>query len=87
MSIATAWLELAKEERKRHRRHWGSLEKHDIPKIKKQSGRPVGTYNPERLALIKKLIGQGLNNAQVAREIGVSESSIRYWRSKYNIQW
>jgi len=87
MSIATAWLELAEEERKRHRRHWGTLEKHDIPKIKKKSGRPVGTYNPERLALIKKLIAQGFNNAEVAREIGVTESSIRYWRAKYNIKW
>lgn len=85
MSIATEWLKLAREERKRHRRHWGTLEKHDIPKIKKQSGRPLGTYNPERLELIKTLRRQGLSNADVAKQVGVSESSIRYWRAKYNI--
>lgn len=87
MTTATAWAALAAEERKRHRRAWGSIQEKKDPKTKKQTGRPVGTYNPERLALIKKLIGQGMKNAEVARAIGVSESSIRYWRAKYNIQW
>ena len=86
MTTATAWAALAAEERKRHRRAWGSVQEKKEPKPKKQT-RTVGTYNPERLALIKKLIGQGMNNAEVARAIGVSESSIRYWRVKYNIQW
>jgi transposase-like protein len=87
MTTATAWAALAAEERKRHRRAWGSIQEKNPSKPKKQTGRTVGTYNPERLALIKKLIGQGMNNAEVARAIGVSESSIRYWRVKYNIQW
>jgi len=87
MTTATAWAALAAEERKRHRRAWGTVPENPKTKPKKQARRSVGTYNPERLALIKKLIGQGMNNAEVARAIGVSESSIRYWRVKYNIQW
>ena len=38
--------------------------------------------NPERKALIVEMVNEGFRTG-LAREIGISESSVRYWRAKY----
>jgi len=88
MSIATAWLELAKQERAAHRRKWGTLAQQDAkPKPKpKQAGRPLGTYKPERLALIAEMVREGFRTCDIAEELEISESSVRYWRAKYELK-
>jgi DNA-binding NarL/FixJ family response regulator len=85
MTIATAWAALAKQENAAYRKKWGTglqQQKREEPKPK-QKGRPHGTYNPERLALIKELIEEGFRTCEIAKEAGISESSVRYWRAKY----
>jgi len=85
MTIATAWAELAKKENAAYRKKWGTglqQQKREQPKPK-QKGRPVGTYNPERLALIKEMIEEGFRTVDIANELGISESSVRYWKAKY----
>lgn len=84
MSIATAWLELAAQERAAHNKRWGKIpqkrggEKY-IPKKRK------GTRDPKRLELIQEMIREGFRTVDIAQELGVSESSIRYWRKHYNL--
>jgi DNA-binding NarL/FixJ family response regulator len=85
MTIATAWAALAKQENAAYRKKWGTglqQQKKEQPKPK-QKGRPVGTYNPERLALIKELVEEGFRTVDIANELGISESSVRYWKAKY----
>jgi DNA-binding NarL/FixJ family response regulator len=85
MTTATAWAALAKQENAAYRKKWGTSlqrQKREDPKPK-QKGRPKGTYNPERLALIKELIQEGFRTVDIAREAGISESSVRYWKAKY----
>jgi DNA-binding NarL/FixJ family response regulator len=85
MTIATAWAALAKLENAAYRKKWGTglqQQKREQPKPK-QKGRPHGTYNPERLALIKELVNEGFRTCDIAQELGISESSVRYWRAKY----
>ena len=83
MSIATAWLELAAQERARHNETWGRIpekrKKKYIPRKRK------GPRNPKRLELIREMIQEGLRTVDIANELGVSESSIRYWRRYYNL--
>jgi DNA-binding NarL/FixJ family response regulator len=84
MSIATAWLELAAQERAAHNKRWGKIpqkkgEEKYIPKKRK------GTRDPKRLELIREMIREGLRTVDIAEELGVSESSIRYWRKHYNL--
>ncbi len=85
MTIATAWAALAKQENAAYRKKWGTglqQQKREQPKPK-QKGRRHGTYNPERLALIKELVNEGFRTCDIAQELGISESSVRYWRAKY----
>ena len=85
MTIATAWAALAKQENAAYRKKWGTglqQQKRDDPKPK-QKGRPLGTYNPERLALIKEMVEEGFRTVDIANELGISESSVRYWKAKY----
>lgn len=84
MSEATAWLELAKQERAAHRRAWGTIPQQQAQP--KKPYKPKGTYNPERLALIKEMISEGFTNTMIAEELGVTDSSIRYWKNKYNLR-
>lgn len=88
MTIAVAWAELAKQERAAHRKRWGTIAQQDKqPKPKpKQSGRPQGTYNPERLELIKEMVREGFRTVDIANELGISESSVRYWKAKYELR-
>ena len=88
MSEATAWVELAKQERAAHRKRWGTIAQQDKqPKPEpKQKGRPHGTYNPERLALIKEMVREGFRTVEIADELGISESSVRYWKAKYELK-
>jgi len=82
-----AWAELAKKENAAYRKKWGTTlqqQKRDDPKPEpKQTGRPSGPYNPERLALVKELVEEGFRTVDIAREAGISESSVRYWKAKY----
>jgi len=85
MTIATAWAALAKQENAAYRKKWGTglqQQKREQPKPK-QKGRPHGTYNPERLALIKEMVEEGFRTVDIANELDISESSVRYWRAKY----
>ena len=87
MTVATAWEQLAEKERARHRRTWGrtnpvQYEKDQKPK---PQGRTFGTTNPERLKQIKKWVRQGKKNVWIARELGIAEQSVRYWKKKYNL--
>jgi len=83
MSIATAWLELAAQERARHNKTWGRIpekrKEESIPKKRK------GARDPKRLELIREMIREGFRTVDIAEELGVSESSIRYWRRHYNL--
>lgn len=85
MTIAKAWAELAKKENAAYRKKWGTglqQQKREEPKPK-QKGRPHGTYNPERLELIREMINEGFRTVDIARELGVSDSCVRYWKAKY----
>ena len=85
MTIATAWAALAKQENAAYRKKWGTglqQQKREQPKPK-QTGRPLGTYNPERLALIGEMVSEGFRTVDIANELGISESSVRYWKAKY----
>ena len=85
MTIATAWAALAKQENAAYRKKWGTglqQQKREDPKPKRKGTRK-GTYNPERLALMKEMISEGLRTVDIARELGISESSVRYWKAKY----
>lgn len=85
MTIATAWAALAKQENAAYRKKWGTglqQQKREEPKPK-QKGRPYGTYNPERLALIKEMVEEGFRTVDIANELDISESSVRYWKAKY----
>lgn len=88
MTTAVAWAELAKQERAAHRKRWGTLAQQDKePKPKpKQSGRPHGTYNQERLDLIAEMVREGFRTVDIANELDISESSVRYWKSKYELR-
>ena len=84
MSIATAWLELAAQERAAHNKRWGRIpqkrtEEKYIPKKRK------GTRDPKRLLLIQEMVREGFRTVDIAQELGISESSIRYWRKHYNL--
>jgi len=85
MTIATAWAALAKQENAAYRKKWGTglqQQKREQPKPTRKGTRK-GTYNPERLELIKEMIGEGLRTVDIANELGISESSVRYWKAKY----
>ncbi len=88
MTDAIAWAELAAQERAAHRRAWGRhtlLESEKAPLPKNPKGR-VGTYNPERLEQIRQWVRERKTNAWIARELNISESSVRYWKAKYFIK-
>ena len=85
MTTAKAWAALAKQENAAYRKKWGTglqQQKREEPKPK-QKGRPHGTYNPKRKALIVEMVREGFRTVDIAQEIGISESSVRYWRAKY----
>jgi DNA-binding NarL/FixJ family response regulator len=88
MTTAVAWAELAKQERAAHRKRWGTIAQQDKkPKPEpKQSGRPHGTYNQERLDLIAEMVREGFRTVDIANELDISESSVRYWKSKYELR-
>jgi len=85
MTIATAWAALAKQENAAYRKKWGTglqQQKREDPKPKRKGTRK-GTYNPERLALIGEMVSEGFRTVDIANELGISESSVRYWKAKY----
>lgn len=82
--IGRRMLALAKSERNRHNAVVGRV---PDPKITKEKQRVrKGTRDPKRLALIKEMVAEGFNNVTIADALGVSDSSIRYWRKYYNIK-
>lgn len=85
MTIATAWAELARKERRAHRQKWGSLQVKNKKKLKTEEGAPRGTRDPERLDSIKQMVRERKTNAEIARKLDITESSVRYWRAKYRI--
>lgn len=81
-----AWAELAKKERAAHARQWGRQGAVFGEKRPKKTDRKrVGAYNPERLALIKEMVEEGFRTVDIANELKISESSVRYWRRYYNL--
>ena len=85
MTTATAWAELAKKERRAHRQKWGSLQIKNKKKLKTEEGAPRGTRDPERLDFIRQQVRARKTNAEIARDLEITESSVRYWRAKYDI--
>jgi DNA-binding NarL/FixJ family response regulator len=86
MSEATAWEELAKKERAAHARHWGrQTPVISEQKPKKTDRKRVGAYNPERLALVKEMVEEGFHTGEIAKQLKISEGSVRYWRKYYNL--
>lgn len=86
MSEATAWEELAKKERAAHARQWGrQTPVISEQKPKKTDRKRVGAYNPERLALVKEMVEEGFRTVEIANQLKISESSVRYWRKYYNL--
>ncbi len=82
--IGRRMLALARSERNRHNAIVGRV---PDPKITKAKARVrKGTRDPKRLALIKEMVSEGFSNTEIAGELGVSDSSIRYWRKYYNIK-
>lgn len=82
--IGRRMLALARSERNRHNAVVGRV---PDPKITKEKARVrKGTRDPKRLALIKEMVAEGFNNVEIAEAIGVSDSSVRYWRKYYNIR-
>ena len=64
MSIATAWLELAAQERAAHNKRWGKIpqkngEEKYIPKKRK------GTRDPKKLELIREMIREGFRTVDI----------------------
>jgi len=83
---ATAWAELAKKERARHAKQWGrQAPPVSEQKPKKTDRKRVGSYNPERLALVKEMVEEGFRTVDIANELKISESSVRYWKKYYNL--
>lgn len=82
---ATAWAELAKKERARHARQWGRQALPISEQKPKKERKRVGSYNPERLALISEMISEGFRPVEIANELKISESSVRYWKKYYNL--
>lgn len=95
--IAEKWLEIAKTERARvKKRDGGKIP--DAPKNQYNTIKPTGpsiynpnidksnSYNPERYEQIVKLRKQGKSNREISRILKVSDTSIRYWRRRYNIE-
>lgn len=92
--IAEKWLEIAKTERARVKKRDGGKvpdnpknQYSEQPKKSKYNPRmdKSRSYNPERYELIVKLRKQGKSNREIARILKVSDTSIRYWRRRYNI--
>ena len=75
---------LARSERNRHNAVIGKVPDPKLVKAKPRVRK--GTRDPKRLALIKEMVAEGFNNVEIAGELGVSDSSIRYWRKYYNIR-
>lgn len=89
--IAEKWVELARSERKRAKQRDGgpipsqaknqynSPSKCEPPKDKSNA------YNVERYEDICRLRKEGKSNREIGRILNVSDTSIRYWRRRYNI--
>ncbi len=75
---------LARSERNRHNAVVGRVPDPKIAKAKPRVRK--GTRDPKRLALIKEMVAEGFSNVEIAGELGVSDSSVRYWRKYYNIR-
>ena len=92
--IAEKWTVIAKAERARTKKRDGG----PVPSNpKNQYNTPKGkskydprkdkahSYNPERYEEICRLRKEGKSNREIGRILNVSDTSIRYWRRRYNI--
>jgi DNA-binding NarL/FixJ family response regulator len=88
--MAEEWAELAKAERKAVKKRDGG----PVPRQSKNqhSGKTYNpnmdktrSYNPQRFEEICKLRAEGKSNRQIAAILNVSDTSVRYWRRRYNI--
>ena len=88
--IAEEWAALAQEERKAVKKRDGG-KMPDQPK-NQHTGKTYNpdmdktrSYNPQRYEDICRLRKEGKSNRQIAAILRVSDTSIRYWRRRYNI--
>lgn len=93
--IAEKWLEIAKSERARIKKRDGGKQP---DKPKNQYSNPSAksvydprmdktrSYNPERYDQILNLVKKGLNNREIGRQLGISDTSVRYWKKRYNMK-
>ena len=90
--LAEKWAELAKEERKATKKRDGTIPRHSKnqyiggpssynPKMDK-----TRAPNPQRFEDISRLRAEGKSNRKIAEILNVSDTSVRYWRKRYNIK-
>lgn len=90
--IAEEWATLAKEERKAAKKRDGTIPRH----FKNQYTEGNSSYNPDmdktrafnpqRYEDICRLRAEGKSNRKIAEILNVSDTSVRYWRKRYNIK-
>lgn len=90
--IAEEWAELAKEERKAVKKRDGTIPRRTNNQYTKElsSYNPdmdkTRSYNPQRFEEISRLRAEGKSNRKIAEILNVSDTSVRYWRRRYNIE-
>ena len=91
--VRERWEKLAEAERKRiKQRDGGKLPDPpdpNKPKPKLKTYTPDRTkshsYNPERYEQILKLVKEGQTNRAIGRMLGISDTSVRYWKKRYGM--
>lgn len=93
--IAEKWLEISKAERARvKKRDGGKVPDNPKNQYSTSSKKSVydprmdktRSYNPERYDQILNLVKKGLNNREIGRQLGISDTSVRYWKKRYNMK-
>lgn len=85
------WLVIARSERKRVKQRDGGPVPHkaknqyNTPSVYNPQRDKSHAYNVERYEDICRLRKEGKSNREIGRILNVSDTSIRYWRRRYNI--
>lgn len=90
--IAEEWAALAKQERKAAKKRDGTIPRHTNNQYTKKASSynpdmdKTRSYNPKRFEDISRLRAEGKSNRKIAEILNVSDTSVRYWRRRYNIE-
>lgn len=80
--IEKMWAMAAKE--RAATREWLGCHSNTLKPEKKRD--PKECRNPERLRQIIVMRDEGKTNAEIARQLGITEQAIRNWRRKYKLK-